>query len=91
MIIRCTKGKQNKPDTLTCVRDDGSITWEHSAVGIPHDLLHFAVETTLGYRSAFYGLVAAGCDIGAFGTKEGEKDTYPTEALWAKTLVGLLQ
>ena len=91
MHIRFTRGKKGKPDTLTCVREDGSSTWEPSKVGIPHDLLHYAVETTLGYRSAFYGLVAGGRDIASFGTKDGVKDVYTDEELWAEGIVGTLQ
>lgn len=91
MLIRYGKGKNGKPDTLTCVRDDGTTTWEHTAVGIKHDLLHYAVETTLGFREGFYGLVAAGRDIADFGTREGQKDALPAEAEWAESIVGLLQ
>ncbi|HZT42024.1 MAG TPA: hypothetical protein VFA07_07530 [Chthonomonadaceae bacterium] len=91
MLLRFTRGKNDKPDTLTCVREDGSSTWEPSKVGIPHDLLHYAVETTLGYRNAFYGLVAGGRDIASFGTKNGVKDVYSDEELWAESIVGMLQ
>jgi hypothetical protein len=31
---------------------------------LPHDLIHFVVESTLGWRHAFYGMIAAGADIG---------------------------
>ena len=91
MRICFTRRKKGKPDTLTCNRDDGSSTWESSKVGIPHDLLHYAVETTLGYRNAFYGLVAGGRDIASFGTKNGMKDVYTEEAQWVEFIVGLLQ
>ena len=91
MLIRFAKGKKNKPDTLTCVRADGSCTWEPSHVGIKHDLIHYAVETTLGYQEAFFGLVAGGRDMSAFGTKNGEKDVYTAEEGWAESIVGLLQ
>ena len=90
MIVRFTKG-QDRPDTLTCVRDDGSSTWEPSKVGVRHDLIHYAVETTLGYRDAFFGMVAGGRDIADFGTKNGRKDVYTPEEGWAEHLVGLLQ
>ena len=32
---------------------------------LSHDLVHYVVETTLGWRHAFYGMIAAGIDIGA--------------------------
>ena len=91
MTIRFTKGRLGKPDTLACFRDDGTETWEHSRAGVQHDLIHYAVETTLGYTRAFYGLVASGRDIASFGTKNGRKDVYPDEALWSECIVGLLQ
>lgn len=53
-------------------RPDGTATWQRSrgATGAffpPHDLTHLAVESTLGHRRGFYGLVAAGWDLGDFG------------------------
>ena len=92
MIIRFTKG-DGKPDVMTCVRDDGSVTWSPvgASVGAHHDLRHYAVETTLGYTQAFFGLLASGRDIQSFGTKDGVKDHYPEEAMWAEWIVGVLQ
>ncbi|MBV9849884.1 MAG: hypothetical protein JO250_09450 [Armatimonadetes bacterium] len=91
MTIRLTRGKDG-PDTLTCVRDDGSCTWQPSSEFFArHDLIHYAVETTLGYKSAFFGLVAVGRDLDSFGTKNGVKDVYTDEEGWAESLVGLLQ
>ena len=57
--------------SLSCTRADGSVTWQRQggklgAVFPPHDLTHFAVETTLGYRHAFFGLVADGWEIADF-------------------------
>jgi hypothetical protein len=53
-------------------RADGSATWQrtHGATGTffpPHDLTHHAVETVLGHRRGFYGLVAEGWELGDFG------------------------
>ena len=90
MIIRFSHGK-DKSDTLTCIRDDGAITYAPSAVGVRHDLIHYAVETTLGCTEAFFGLVAAGRDVDDFGTKDGRKDTYPVEAIQVEFIVALLQ
>jgi hypothetical protein len=92
MIIRLSKGKKAKPPTLTCVRDDGTLTWQRSSEHFAHhDLIHYAVETALGYREAFLGLVAAGKDLDAFGTRNGVKDVYTLQEGWAEGLVGLLQ
>jgi len=92
MTIRFTKGR-NKPDTLTCRRDDGSCTW--TALNLPpaHDLGHYALETTLGFRQGFFGLLASGWDIQDFGRvdpKTGRKPTIPPEAIQAEALAGLL-
>lgn len=44
MVIRFKKGKnqwKHKPDTLTCTRDDGSITWTYLHRGfVHHDFAH---------------------------------------------------
>ncbi len=53
---------------LQCERDDGSATWQrqqgrHARFFPLHDLTHYAVETRLGFRQGFFGLIAAGWDI----------------------------
>lgn len=65
MRIQLTKArKARKADVLTCVRDDGSNTWMHERPGFAlHDLAHYAVEVTFGYRLGFYGLVATGWEL----------------------------
>lgn len=65
MLIRFTKAKRaDKPDVLTCVRDDGSTTWMHERPGfVLHDLAHYAAEITFGYRLGFFGLVASGWEL----------------------------
>lgn len=59
-------GRTDKLDRLRCVRDDGSETaTSMPRQGIlPHDLVHYVVESGLGWRDGFLGLVAAGFDIG---------------------------
>lgn len=93
MIVRLTKSKNvSKPDRLICVRDDGSSTWWPLTPHlVEHDMLHYIVETTLGYQQAFFGLIARGRDIDSFGTKNGQKDTYTEEEGSAELIVGLLQ
>ena len=54
-----------------------------------HDLTHYAVETVLGYRNAFYGLVAAGWDLTDFGAP-WPRGQMPKEAALAEMTVGLL-
>jgi hypothetical protein len=92
LVIRIKK----KPDgaaALSCVRRDGSTTWQRQEGQLGrffplHDLTHYAVETVLGFRRAFYGLVAEGWDISDFGTT-ATRGKIPDEAGLAESVVGL--
>ena len=44
-----------------------------------HDLTHYAVETVLGFRRAFYGLLAEGWDLSSFG-EAGTEGRLPEDA-----------
>jgi hypothetical protein len=91
MLIRFHKGRD--VDVLTCIRPDGSTTWNRlgpHSLPIAHDLIHYAVETTLGVRNAFFGLVASGWDITTF-TERGAARRLPPEAVQVEFLVGQLQ
>ena len=63
MLVRFTKNAPSAPaDTLVCERPDGT-TARHDLPRqgiLPHDAFHFVVETTLGWRDAFFGQIAAG-------------------------------
>ncbi len=90
MLVRFSKPKGTP--VLTCVRADGSSTYSKSAHGAffgPHDLMHFAVETTLGLRQAFFGLIAAGWTIEQFA-EPGAAARLPAEAIFAEHVVNLL-
>lgn len=65
-LILTRRGRTDKYDDLRCVRRDGSATGcAMPRQGIlPHDLVHYVVESTLGWRNAFYGMIAGGTDIG---------------------------
>lgn len=86
-----------RPDgqgSLVLIRPDGSRTWQrqkerHAAFFAQHDLTHFAVESMLGLRQAFYGLVADGWDFTDFA-QPWPRGPLPDEALWAESVVGLL-
>jgi hypothetical protein len=72
LLIRIKKGTDGRT-TLSCVRPDGTSTWQRQEGGqaafFPrHDLTHAAVESVLGFRNGFYGLVAQGWDLSDFGT-----------------------
>ena len=76
--------------TLVIVRPDGTRTWGKVARFFPvHDLTHYAVESVLGFKEAFFGLVAAGWNIDDFAAS-GVAARLPAEAVWAESIVGLL-
>lgn len=77
---------------LHCTRANGSATWrkqtrhaEHFAL---HDLTHFAVEWTLGYRRGFFGLISEGWAI-EDTTGKGSRGPLPPEAVEVERIVGL--
>lgn len=77
---------------IRCTRADGSLTWQthtrHAAHFAHHDLTHFAVETTLGYQNAFFGLIAQGWDLDDT-TGKGVRGPLPPEAVACEKIVGL--
>lgn len=77
---------------LSCRRADGSLTWQkqlkHGAYFALHDLTHFAVETSLGYKRGFFGLIADGWDIDDT-TGKGARGPIPMEAGEVEQMVGL--
>ena len=96
MKIRIKKGKnryKDKPDTLTCIRDDGSVTWTHIYPGfVIHDLTHYVVETSLGYTNAFFGLISKGYNIPEFSLPKSDRTfNIPHEAISVEPIVALLQ
>lgn len=91
------KKNNSKPSTLTCIRADGSRTWDKLQVGFEsHDLAHFAIETELGFTNAFYGLLAKGYDIQDFALpieqrpKELISKNLPAESLQTEHIANLL-
>jgi hypothetical protein len=81
-------------NSLTCTRPDGSVTWQRresqQAAFFPHhDLTHLAVETVLGHRNGFYGLLAAGWELSDFGTPWA-RGRIPAEADVSEAIVGFL-
>jgi hypothetical protein len=96
MKLIATRGaRTDKTDLLRCLRADGSATsTPMPRQGIlPHDLIHYAVESTLGWRDAFYGIVAGGADIG--WTMERTHDAFRADvadqAIQAEAVVESLQ
>jgi hypothetical protein len=97
MLVRFTKNAPTaKADALTCVWADGTSTrGEMPRQGIlPHDAFHFVVETTLGWREAFFGRVAGGLSLDHVANKlHGEKVDWSKNqpALQIESLVECLQ
>jgi hypothetical protein len=81
--------------SLTCTRADGSSTWQRfegptARVFPGHDLTHYAVETTLGFRGGFYGLLADGWNIQDFAAP-WPRGEIPPEAREVELIVGFFE
>lgn len=91
MIVRFKRHPDGSA-SLTCTRDDGTSTWQRQngslgTVFPPHDLTHFAVETTLGYSRGFFGLVAEGWDFADFA-RPFPRGPIPEQAQEVELIVG---
>ena len=77
---------------FSCIRKDGSTTWQHvSPFFMMHDLCHYAVETNLALKNAFFGMVASGIDITNFNLPKEQRYIQLTdEAIFTEHLVNLL-
>jgi hypothetical protein len=75
-------GASGRKHKIYVARDDGSeASWlAHRYDGtLPHDLVHFVVETAYGLRGGLWGCVAAGHDlqrINDAANREGGADKY---------------
>jgi hypothetical protein len=93
LVVQLTK-RADGATVLRCVRADGSTTWQRQERGHArhfslHDLGHYVVETELGLRQGFYGLIADGWDI-EDTTGKGARGPLPAEALVVEYIVGAL-
>src|SRR6476659_5421832 len=93
LMVRIKKNADAR-SSLTCTRADGTTTWQSmknaQAAFFPrHDLTHYAVETVLGHRKGFYGLVASGWDLSDFGSP-WPRGRIPPEAELSEMMVGFL-
>lgn len=91
MLVEIAKRKDGA-GVLRCVRDDGSVIWQkqterQAAYFALHDLTHFAVESVLGYRRGFFGLLSEGWDFDDT-TGKGAKGPLPAEAGEVESIVG---
>ena len=90
LVLQFTKRTDGRT-ILRCVRDDGSETWQkqegsHANFFPLHDLTHYAVETELGFKRGFYGLIATGWDI-AETTGKTPRGQLPDEAIEVEYIV----
>jgi hypothetical protein len=91
IVIRIKKSTDGRT-ALSCTRADGTTTWQtqqggQAAFFPKHDLTHYAVETTLGLRQGFYGLVSDGWGFSDFGSP-WPRGKLPAEASVSEAIVG---
>jgi len=82
--------KRDGTPVLSVTRRDGTVAWQRQSFFFPlHDLTHYAVETVLGLRQAFWGMMADGWEFADFGTPwpRGPMPNLP-EALLAEVIAG---
>ncbi|MEZ0326475.1 MAG: hypothetical protein ACAH95_11265 [Fimbriimonas sp.] len=95
MTIRFAKPRHaERPPTCTVIRDDGSTTGQATSdFFVAHDLTHYAVETELGLRQAFFGLLNSGLTFESFTDRQAgsaKARTLPEDAYLAECIVGAL-
>jgi hypothetical protein len=92
LLIKMTKRRDGSV-VSRFERADGTATWQRKdgaqAWFAVHDLTHYAVETTLGYKRGFYGLVAEGWDLSDFGSP-WPRGPLPANAEPAELIAGPL-
>jgi hypothetical protein len=81
LLLRWTK-KMDGTVVFRCLRADGTSMWQRQKdeFFVHHDLSHYAIETTLGLRRAFYGLIASGWNVTDFG-KPWPRGPIPADAM----------
>lgn len=94
-LVAEKKGARDKLDELLFVRRDGSATCcQLPRQGtLPHDLIHYVVESRLPFRNGFLGLVESGADA-AFVLKvvhDKQNPQVETEAVQVESIVEALQ
>jgi hypothetical protein len=91
--MQITFKKRNNKSHILQIMLNGDQTptiWQRSDnFFVPHDLVHYAVETTLGYTDSFYGLLKAGHSIESFEGPREQRPTLSAEAINTEMMVGL--
>jgi hypothetical protein len=91
-----TKDKQGgEAHSLRVERENGTSDWMPTTpFFVEHDITHFAVETTLGFQEAFWGLMSKGWSFSNFEDRQpGSRKAVqlPPEAYITEGLVGAIQ
>lgn len=84
--------KEKDKHVLICKRKDGTSTWINAdEFFLQHDLLHYAVETAMKFKSAFYGMIAQGISITDFDLPADKRNiNFSDEALLTEHIVNLV-
>lgn len=92
------KKQRDQSAVLTFFRTDGTSTYTKIRPGLEvHDLAHYVVETVLGFKEAFYGLINQGYTVPDFERPRDQRPTalipenMPVEALQTEFIVNQLQ
>ena len=82
----------NNNHIISCRRVDGTVTWmQIDSFFVVHDLCHYAVESVLTLKNAFYGMLASGTSITDFELPKDERTFNLTdEAIFTEQIVNLL-
>lgn len=90
--------KKEDSSTINITRSDGTSTGSKTNhIGVIHDLCHYAVEQTMGFKNAFFGLIDSGYDIDDFEKPRYNRpeelipENLPVEAKQAEHMAGLFQ
>lgn len=87
-----------KPSILSITRNDNSTTWSKLHKGLEtHDLAHYAVESCLKFKHAFYGIINQGYQISDFELPKNKRpfavrpENLHQEAIVTEHIVNLLE
>jgi len=90
MLLQITR-HTDKPHIVSYRRNDGTTTWmKADDFFVQHDLSHYAIEKTLGYTTAFMGMLNKVMDIKDFENREKRLQlTITEEACYAENMANL--
>jgi len=82
MLLKLTKNN-NKLHIIKYIRDNGTTTWMYGDdFFVRHDLSHYAIEKTVGFTTAFNGMINNGMDINDFEDREKRNAMHITDEAW---------